>query len=42
MPLVRVKFAGCHLPGLPRQSHGSPVLPGYGLGKPEYPTKPFS
>jgi hypothetical protein len=22
--------------------HGSSALPGYGLGKPEYPTKPFS
>jgi hypothetical protein len=26
----------------PRPLHGSSALPGYGLGKPEYPTKPFS
>jgi hypothetical protein len=26
----------------PQPLHGSSALPGYGLGKPEYPTKPFS
>jgi hypothetical protein len=39
---VWVGFPGSDFAGRSQPPHGSPALPGYGLDKPEYPTKPFS
>jgi hypothetical protein len=39
---VWVGFAGFRVAGRFQPPHGLSALPGFGLGKPEYPTKPFS